>query len=379
MAVYNDSTGAFDLNLEATVKNKFVVGFGGYITSSTNSYIFLSGGYKPLRFNAFSANLNAWIGQSYMAGELYSRILLRTHLQSSIDFQGVLSRHNFHESDNLFYEDNVPTFISATEAFARVKYAIAASRNGKADLTVGYGHLENKFYENNNVDFAVTDRDKSVYNLGQLALNFEYNTLDNNSYPSKGAYYKTSAIGVLGNYEYLPANDLTNRSSENAKWAQIELIAKNYFALGRKFSLGTEVDIYASTKKLLSSYNATIVNASAFNPTPSSYNAFNPAFRANSYVAAGIVPVWKINENLQARGNFHCFLPFQKICENTIDFTPYYGNWFSNPEFFGELALVYNFPFASLSLYGNYMSFPQNNWNYGLSFGVFLLAPKFMK
>ena len=379
MAVYNDSTGAFDLNLEATVKNKFVVGFGGYITSSTNSYIFLSGGYKPLRFNAFSANLNAWIGQSYMAGELYSRILLRTHLQSSIDFQGVLSRHNFHESDNLFYEDNVPTFISATEAFARVKYAIAASRNGKADLTVGYGHLENKFYENNNVDFAVTDRDKSVYNLGQLALNFEYNTLDNNSYPSKGAYYKTSAIGVLGNYEYLPANDMANRSSENAKWAQIELIAKNYFALGRKFSLGTEVDIYASTKKLLSSYNATIVNASAFNPTPSSYNAFNPAFRANSYVAAGIVPVWKINENLQARGNFHCFLPFQKICENTIDFTPYYGNWFSNPEFFGELALVYNFPFASLSLYGNYMSFPKNNWNYGLSFGVFLLAPKFMK
>lgn len=379
MAVYNDSTGAFDLNLEATVKNKFVVGFGGYITSSTNSYIFLSGGYKPLRFNAFSANLNAWIGQSYMAGELYSRILLRTHLQSSIDFQGVLSRQKFYESENLFYEDNMPTFISATEAFARVKYSIAATRNGKANLTVGYGHLENKFYENNNVDFATAQRDKSVYNLGQVALNFEYNTLDNNFYPTKGAFYKTSAMGVLGDYKYMPTNAQTTPTNEDVKWAQIELIAKNYFSLGKRFSFGTEVDLYASTKKLLSNYNATIVNATAFNPSPSSYNAFNPAYRANSYVAAGIVPVWKINENLQTRGSFHCFLPFQKICENTTNFTPYYGKWFSDPEFFGELAVVYNFPFAALSLYGNYMSYPAHNWNFGVSFGVFILAPKFMK
>ncbi len=378
-AEYNDSIGAFDLNLDATVKNKFVVGFGGYITSSTNSYIFLSGAYKPLRFNAFSANLNAWIGQSYMAGELYSRMLLRTHLQSSIDFQGVLSRQKFYESENLFYEDNMPTFISATEAFARVKYSIAATRNGKANLTVGYGHLENKFYENNNVDFATAQRDKSVYNLGQVALNFEYNTLDNNFYPTKGAFYKTSAMGVLGDYKYMPTNAQTIPTNEDVKWAQIELIAKNYFSLGKRFSFGTEVDVYASTKKLLSNYNATIVNATAFNPSPSSYNAFNPAFRANSYVAAGIVPVWKINENLQTRGSFHCFLPFQKICENTTNFTPYYGKWFSDPEFFGELAVVYNFPFAALSLYGNYMSYPAHNWNFGVSFGVFILAPKFMK
>ena len=377
-AIYNDSLSTFDLHLKASVKDKFTVGFGGYITSSTNSYIFLSGGYKPLRFNAFSANINAWIGQSYMAGELYSRMLLRSHLQSSIDFQGVISRQKFYENENLFYEDNMPTFITATEAFARIKYSIAASRNGKADLTVGYGHLENRFYQNNNVDFAITDRDKSIYNLGQLALNFEYNTLDNNAYPTSGAYYKTSAVGVLGNYEYKTSDTIAMRDG-NAKWAQIELIAKNYFSFNRKFSLGTEVDIYASTKKLLSNYNATIVNAAAFNPTPSSYNAFNPAFRANSYVAAGVVPIWKINENLQARGTFHCFLPFRKILENQTDFSPYYGDWFSNPEFFGEMALVYNFPFASLSLYGNYMSYPERNWNFGASFGVFILAPKFMK
>ena len=31
---------------------------------------------------------------------------------------------------------------------------------------------------------------------------------------------------------------------------------------------------------------------------------------------------------------------------------------FRKAEFIGELAAVYNFPFASLSLYGNYLSYP---------------------
>ena len=374
-AIYNDSTKTFDLNLKMKVRDDVVVGVGGYITSSTNRYIFLSGGYKPMKYNSFNSKINVWLGQSYMAGELESRLMLRPKHQSSIDIQGVLSRQKLYESNNLFYEDNMPTFVTETEAFARLKYGMAISKNGKTDIALGIGHLKNQFFENN--DASESYRVNLRYNLAQLALNAEYNTLDNNQYPTNGTFYKALAMGVVGNNKYSSMVAGDGEVDDDVRWVQASIVAKRYYSFNRHFSLGLELDAFASNKKLLSNYNATIINATSFNPTASSYDAFNSAFRANSYLAGGIIPIWKINENLQTRGVFHCFLPYKKIYKNNIDFTPYYGRCFSNPEFFGEVALVYNFPFASLSLYGNYMS--NREWGCGVSFGVFILAPKFLK
>ena len=184
-------------------------------------------------------------------------------------------------------------------------------------------------------------------------------------------------MGLVGDYNY-KSHDGINRTSNDIYWGQLEFNAENYFSLTRKFKVGTELNVLASTKKLQSNYYASIVQAPAFAPTVSSYNAFNPAFRANSYATLGLKPIWRISSTLQLRGEFHAFMPFRKIKENTIDFTPYYGKWFANPEFLGEVSVVFRLPFASLSAYGNYMSYPARNWGFGLSFGLFFMAPKFI-
>jgi len=51
----------------------------------------------------------------------------------------------------------------------------------------------------------------------------------------------------------------------------------------------------------------------------------------------------------------------------------------SNPQFIGEVAAVYNFPFASLSLYVNYLSSPKGNWNFGINFGLYFQAPRLLR
>ena len=56
-----------------------------------------------------------------------------------------------------------------------------------------------------------------------------------------------------------------------------------------------------------------------------------------------------------------------------------YGAWLNRVEFLGEVAAVYNFPFASLSVYVNYLSYPSNNWNFGINFGLFFQAPKLLR
>ena len=47
--------------------------------------------------------------------------------------------------------------------------------------------------------------------------------------------------------------------------------------------------------------------------------------------------------------------------------------------YMGEAALIYNFSFASLSIYGNYLSYPARNWNFGISFGLLFTAPRFLR
>lgn len=377
-ADYNDTDSTFTLNLNASVKDNYKLGLGGYISSSTNSMLFLTGGYNTLSFNSFDANLNIWVGQSYMAAEINTKMYLQSAIPSYLKLQAIASRHKFYESENLFYEDNIPTFISNAEIFGRLNYCIATGRSGKIELGVGYGYLYDRFYQSDVIDFASHDRDKCSYSLGQARLNYEYNTLNSVAYPTSGAFYKATATGVIGNYNYTAENSPT--AIENTtKWIQIEMCAENYFNINSRLSLGTELNILASTKKLIDNYYATIVQSPAYNPTASSYNAFNPAFRANSYFAAGIKPIWKLSKNIQIRGEFHSFLPFRKIKENIIDFSPYYGKWFANPEFFGEISAVMHLPFASLSAYGNYLSYPNNNWNFGFSFGLFFLAPKFLR
>ena len=378
-ACYDDSDGLFALDMTASVKDNYRLGLGGYITSSSNSMIFLSGGYNTLSFNSLDASVNAWIGQSYMAGDVNAKMYLKTAVPSYIGIRAVLSRMKFYESDNLFYEENMPTFISNTEAFVRLGYCLAAGRSGKFELGGGYGYLLDRFYRSNDMDFSGMGKDRTSYRLGELSACYQYNTLDNEMYPTSGSRYRIDAMGIYGSYSYRPDNPAVPAAGDNTGWGQIELAAEHYFGLGRRFVVGTEWNILASTRKLLENYNATIVNAPDFNPTPSACNAFNPAFRANSFVTAGLLPIWKLNETVQLRGTFHAFLPFRRIKENPVDFSPYYGRWFSEPEFFGETAIVVSLPFASLSAYANYMSYPARNWNFGISFGLFFLAPRFLR
>ncbi len=383
-AEYDAENGLFNLDVKASVKDNITVGVGGYITSSINSMVFLSGKYSSLSFNSFDVSLDGWIGQSYMAAQVNARLYLRTHVSSALTFQGVVSRHRFYESDKLFYQDNMPTFITGVEAFGRIKYGVAAGRSGKFDVSVGFGHLVDRSYRNDHVNYADVSRDRVVFNLGQARAAYDYNTLDDISYPTSGSRVCATAMWVYGSYDYRPG-DLLSRAAQpvdhkaNRGWLQGNVTAESYFPIGRHCSVGFTAEILASSRRLLDTYNASIVSAPAFTPTPSAYNSFNPAFRANSYGAVGVVPIWKISDNLQLRGNFNLFLPYRKIMESDDMLTPVYGKRFADPQCYCEVAGVYNFRFAALSVYCNYQSYPSRNWNGGVSFGLFFLAPRFLR
>lgn len=384
VAVPTDTFGLFRLRVDARPKENLTFGIGGYITSATSSYLFLSARYRTLSFSSVSADINAWIGQSYMAGALNTAVSLPSRIPSSIGLQAVISRRRYFETDRLFFNEGDPAFVVGHDAFARLNYVLAAGARGKITLSAGYGRVADSFY-GGDIANASSGRSRSRLLAGQAHLAWQSGTLDNEAYPTRGAYYRATAQAVAGRYHYIPAPlppqaipVAQAESWSSPRWLQFESVTRNYFSLHKHFSLGIESDILYSGRPLPTNYYAALVSANAYNPTPASYNAFNSAFRANSFAALALVPIYKYNPNLSARLSLHAFAPMRRVVCNP-DLSASHGPWFDTVRFFGELDICYTLPFATLSAYANYASAGPRPWNFGISVGIFLLAPRFLR
>lgn len=377
-AIYNDTTDMFTLDLKMSVKNNLDVAIGGYLTSSQNSYLYAGTGFNTLSFSSVSSALGLWLGQSYLGARLDGTYNLRSSHPSAITVSAVASRQKLYQNENVFYEINAPTFVVEHEYYGRASLDVAAGWKGKLSIGAGFGHLFDSFYRDNNSSSYALGRDHTRFNLGQAFVRYTSNTLDNNQFPTEGSAYNLCAMGVLGKYKFTPSDNTIASTDKNVKWIQTEFRTRNYFNISRHFSLGVETDVMLSTRKLESTYNASIISAPAYIPTNASNNIFNPSLRANSFIAAGVVPVYKYSSSLTARVMVDCFMPLRKI-KSGENYQAYHGRWFSNPEFFSELDISYSFPFATLSGYLNYVSSGSSHWNVGLTLGVFILAPKFLR
>ena len=377
-AQYDPKTGFFDLKLKADVKDNLNIGFGGWLTSAAGSMIYASARYKSLDQYSLDAGINAWVGKNYFAAEATGRLFLPYSTPSSFFAEAVISRTSSHNGTQYFYETDSKAALNDTEIFGRLHYSRALTRRSLIDLSLGFGHMDYSYLPDFLSGMSKKIEDTSIYNLWQVRLSYQYNSLNNNLYPTSGLEQVISAAALNGNYHYFPQAYSGNKERDDLLYGYVYHKIRYYAPLGNWFALGTEYELLASSRKLLSTYNQTIMTAERYVPTPSQFNNLNYRLNALSYVAAGFTPVVKITDALQVRTTLRCFLPMRRI-KPCPDGTPRYGDWFADPTFFGEMAAVYTLPFASISLYGNYLQSEGNKWNVGVSFGLFFTAPKFSR
>lgn len=374
----NDSTQLFGLGVRAFLRNDLQAGVGGYITSSTNSYLFLSGRWSTLSFHSVDAGVRAWLGQSYMAGALDARIYTPTRHAMSLGALAVASRRKYYENATAFFDSRQPVYVITKEYFGRLKWSLAAGRSGAVDIFGGAGNLLGYFYGDNTMESYERGRDRTSYVLWQAGADYSRNTLDSPNFPCTGGEVRARAMAVGGSYEYRRAGSDIIAEKSSPAWLQAELRTRHYISPSRRFSLGLESHTVLSTRKLVGDYNAAVASAAVFSPTPAAADAFRASFRANSFVAAGVVPVFRYNDALSARVGFYGFLPLRAICENA-DGTARYGRWLRQPQFYGEAAIAYRLPFASVAGWCNYSTGLDCGWNVGISFGIYITAPKFLQ
>lgn len=374
----NDSLNLFDLHLNARIKKNFSIGMGGFITSSNNSYLYASAGYSSLSFTSLSLSLEAWIGQSYMAGVFAGRINLPTRVPSAFKALGVVSRRRYYENEKLFFRDNEPTFVTKHEYFGKLAWTMAAGRKGELETGIGGGRLFNSYFQNNRLSSYMAGRDHVALDLGQAFVSYSSSTLGEKNFPVSGYSLdaRVAALAGKANYLHYQPDGAALEPSNSVAWLQADFKGSKYLPVSKHFVLGVEGQAVISTRKLLDDYYSTISSAPSFNPTPASDNMFDPKLRANSFAAVGVVPVYKYNSSLSARLSANVFVPARPIVE-TGDGGVRYGKWFGEAHFFGELDIVYHLPFVSVCGYCNYSS-SQNRFNVGISLGIYIPAPSFL-
>lgn len=367
------------LLLKATVKNPWRIGAGGWISSSTNSMLYLSFGYHTLSFNSLDTDLGLWIGQSYYAAQLSGRFALRTRIPSYVKLEAVISRQKFYDTELLFYETSSPSFITDSELFMRATYCRAFGKRAKGYAALSYGWINDRYFPYNAGEFTGDKKDRSYYRMAILKLGMDMNTLNDQLYPDAGMQLSGSLWFAHEQNKFIPGVDDGGRPRYNGHWlGSAEVLWRQYFPFHKRFSVGVMGNVLVTLQNLYQNYTATQVHAATFAPTPSTQNYFNPAFRSNNYVALGMVPVWSPVGKLQIRGDFYAYSPMRAVVNNGNGVATY-GGWFRKMEFIGEAAVVYNFPFASLSVYGNYLSYPARNWNFGINLGLLFHAPRLFR
>ncbi|MDP4239808.1 MAG: patatin-like phospholipase family protein [Bacteroidota bacterium] len=376
-AVYNSSTGNFDLHLNVKTQNHLKVLLGGNVSSSTSNQAYFGLSYQNLTDYAQSAYVDAQFGKVYNGLGIGTRIEIPAQKSWYAKIGLVLHKFDYFEGDELFYYDNRTANFTQNEIYSKLSAGFPLTMKGRLEFGVGYGFLTDNYYLNKATITSTTKEDKSLFSLGSLFSRIESYTLNDVMYPTKGYSHSTSLQLIGGEQTFRSGNDPTKNVNDLFDtWIQWRAKYEQYIPVLPKVTLGMYGELALSSRKLLQNYTVSVIEAPAFHPTPYSKTVFNESYCANQYAAIGLKPIYQLTNDLHVRGEAYWFVPYKTI-DRAADNSAYYSSPFHSTQFMAETSLVYNFKIASAGMFMNYYSSAASKWNFGINIGFLLFNPKF--
>ena len=381
-AIYNSEEDLYDLHLKVKMEENLNLKVGGSVSTTSSNQIYLGLGYQSLNNYSKEYVIDGQIGKIYNNAQFMARFDLPTRIPTSYRNIASISTFDYYKKDKLFSRNDKPSFNSKDERFIKLMVSVPFLANKRAEFSVGFGELTDKYYQSNVIDFDKDQTDCSEYNLFGGSVGFWGSTVDSRQYATKGYHEKLIAQIFRGNETYTPGSTENRSDTYDGKewqsWLQISYSKEAYHALSPRFTLGWQADVLYSSKNFSRNYAATMMHASEFSPTPHSKLMYNEAFRANQFMAAGIKPIWIINDMFHLRAEVYGFMPIYPIKKGENN-QAYYGKAFSTFEYLGEVSFVCKLPFGAISAYLNHYSSPRKEWNVGLTIGWQLFNYRFIE
>lgn len=314
-AVYDTESDLYSLHLKVKMEDNFSVRMGGSVSTTSSNQIYLGLGYQNLNYYSKEITLDGQIGKVYNNAQLMAKIDLPTRIPTSYRLIASLSTFDYYKKDKLFSKNDKPSFNSKDERFVKLMVALPFLANKRAEISIGYGKLQDNYFQSSVINFDKDRSDKSTYNLLGGAIGFYGSTLNARQYATKGYFEKLVAQVFSGKERFIPGNptETSVTTKDRQSWLQISYMKYAYHTMSPKFTLGWMAEMLYSSKNFSENYTATMLQAADFSPTPHSKLMYNEAFRANQFLAAGVKPIFVLNDMFQFRSEFYGFMPIFPI------------------------------------------------------------------
>ena len=380
-ATYNKKSKTFDLHLDVVMKDNLSLSFGGGMSTNNINQVYYGLNYNHLRRHSIEGQLDGQFGRMYNNIQAMGRFNFASDIPKSLRIQASHSTINYFEQSFLFSDITTPALNKQTETFGKIKLALPFMTQYKAEFGIGIGQITDSYLPNSTIDLNNVAYSNNRYRLLGGSVLFKRNSLNSRQYASKGISQQILAQIFTGTNAYTPSAmtlSTETASIENISWMQFHFRDQRYMSLGAHTALGTYLEGYYSSRNLAQTYTASMMQAGTFAPTPSTIFTYNPAFRANQYIAAGVIPVYIFNPYLQVRFEAYAFMPIKPILANEAG-KAYYGSPFSTLAHLEELSLVARFSTFVISTYLGHNSSHSRNINAGISIGWYMFNSRFIE
>ncbi|MBQ5664128.1 MAG: patatin-like phospholipase family protein [Bacteroidaceae bacterium] len=376
-AKYNEQDSTYTLHLDVEMREPLSLRVGGAISTGASNQIYFGAHYRGLKYQIKEFILDGQVGNAYNNIQLTGRHDFSVGVPVSMRLIASHSIINYYNKYYMFAEQSNIVLNRERESFAKLKISLPFLMKQKAEFGVGIADIKDEYAPSNNINLNMLPQDKNKIRLFGGLIKFEGNTLDTKAYPTNGLYESLVAQVFTGQerfYSYLSGSV----KKHNQSWLQMSYTRIDYHNLTKNLSLGTYLKAYYSTRGLSETYQASMMQAGAFTPTMNSLFNYNPAYRAYQYGALGIMPVYKVNDILQIRGELYGFLPYKTIKEEPNGGS-YYAKSLQDIKYIAELTVACKFSSLTLAAWADYYSSHKNSVKVGLTLGWFMFNERFIE
>lgn len=375
IARYDTNAHAYDLDLKVLTDNYLDLSIGGNISSSSMNQAFLGAEYRFFRKNATSLYTNVSFGR------LYSSLLVGIkrdypfRLPVYYDFSFCLNRFDYYNSSiDPFFEDVKPSYLIQTESYGSFSVGLAVGTNFLLKFTSNIGIERAQYYQT--TSFLKSDiPDLTDFTYGNVEMSFGMNSLNYKQYADRGIFRQLSFNFIKGYEDYTPGTTSSPSSSNvsiNHYWFQLRFLNESYHKIYKSFRMGVSIDAIFSNKSFFENYTSSLISSSCFTPNPHSKTLFLQKYHANSYVAGGIMPIFKLSDRLQLRMEGYIFQPYRSILKDDLNYSAYYSTKWPKYIYMGAAGIVYQTTFGPGSIFLNYYNKESKNIYITFNFGFIL-------
>lgn len=177
-AVFNPEDDTYDLHLKIKMENEFSVRVGGNVFTTSSNQIYLGLAYQNLNYYSKEFTLDGQLGKIYNNAQFMAKVDFATTIPTSYRFIASISTFDYFKKDKLFSKNDKPAFNQKDERFLKLKVALPFLSSKRLELGFGIAQIEDRYFQNNVIDFDKDKYDKSGYRLFGGSVSFNGSTLN---------------------------------------------------------------------------------------------------------------------------------------------------------------------------------------------------------